>query len=167
MDAPTINVTQVQLPKLNISTINFTSNCTAVGELFGTQGPQDYDTEGVLKPELLYLAFPEDFRQNFSEPEIDAELQDYITNYLFRPGSNFTKAKEAKLVEDTRKKCWKEICDTAYRNYVGNPDIGGIGVSLAMRIVVAFLTRAGDDRIRLANPPLHYRNHRARHNTLG
>jgi hypothetical protein len=40
-------------------------------------------------------------------------------------------------------------------------------VSLAMRIVVAFLTRAGDDRIRLANPPLHYRNHRARHNTLG
>jgi hypothetical protein len=121
MDAHAISaMAQVELTNLNILTLNFTSNCTAVGELFGTQGPQDYDTPGIAKPQSLYFALPDDFRQNQTGPE----LLDYSDHYLYAPGGSFTKEKGTQLVEDTRQACWKDICDTAYRNRDGNPDIG-------------------------------------------
>jgi hypothetical protein len=141
------------LAELNITALNFTRNCTAVGTLFGNASKEDHN-DGLFGPEFLQLVLPEEYRDNVTT----SDLQDYIDNVLFRPDGNFS---ESGIVEEARHRCWKEICQAAYEKYRGNPDIAGIGVRsvLSTDFMVTVLTGQDDDRLRDANCALHPRYH--------
>jgi hypothetical protein len=112
------------LGNLDISSLNFTQNCTAVGELFGTQSKNEYTDE--ITPKFLRLGLPNEYRDNSTIT--DDVLRDYINDYLYRNGSGFTKQQGLEDVNTARDACSGEICSAAYGNFSGNPDIAGIGV---------------------------------------
>jgi hypothetical protein len=113
------------LVNLDISRLNFTQNCTAVGELFGAQSKNQYTDD--ITPSFLRLALPDEDRENSTIS--DEDLRKYINEYLYRNGSGFTKQQGVAAVNTARDVCSGEICTTAYGNFTGNPDIAGIGVS--------------------------------------
>ncbi|KAA8909970.1 hypothetical protein FN846DRAFT_584101 [Sphaerosporella brunnea] len=122
------------LTSLDVASLNFTQNCTAVGELFGAQSKSEFTTD--ITPNFLQLGLPAEYRDSFS----DSDLQTYIDDYLYRPGSNFTRAMGQGKVSDARNVCSKEICQTAYGSFTGNPDIAGIGMMVAYGLQIVLFT---------------------------
>ena len=103
--------------------LNFAANCNISGQYFATPHVGGNET---LTTEYFRQALPAEYRDNFTFADIG--------NYILPPGSSRRWIEEAE--GHAKGVCWYEICDWAYKDFRGSPDITGVGVSSAIPLKV-------------------------------